>query len=375
MHRPSANRLGRQLSLRSLAKRMISKDVRYAIHATRTVATRDQLSLGYPLASSLRAWRHGFTVEHAMLYGLDRRDPREYLSDEARLYRCSRINPLPQVFDQKLLLRQLLRDLDVAQPEVVALVTQFGVQLDPLGTRGQYLTPAVFAEWLAADGGRFIVKPQNGMYGRGIGLVELDSGVLVVRQGHHTRPFRPGSDLPPNSLVERRAGQHAFWESLSPASVNTLRILTLWTPGDDEPFVARAIQRIGTRETLPTDNWDGGGLLAPVNLESGRLGFGRINRFRTKREDRPYSHHPDTDVQIEGAVLPGWKDILATTLRVTRELPAAYYVGWDVAVAEDGRPLFIEGNKNTGIRSLQLDAGLLADPRIRRFYEVTGVVR
>lgn len=358
----------------SRLRRLVGDDLFVQARALRRMASREELRLPYPLVAKLGAWRRGFTVENAVIYGLDRVDSRDYLSDYARVHRCNRINPVPALFDQKLLLRRVLADRGFAQPETVALVTRHGVVRDPVGDRPCHVPIERLERELVDAGGSYIVKPQDGMYGRGIARLEVRDGRLVRRLGTSERPFDVARDAPPNTLVERALTQHAFWDGLSPSSVNTLRILTLWTPGDPEPFIGKVVQRIGTVETLPTDNWDTGGLLSTVDTATGRLGAGRIHPFRSRREDRPYTHHPDTGARIEGAELPYWSSIVQTALAAARSLPMAYYVGWDVAVDPDGRAVFIEGNKNTGVRALQADRGLLTDPAVRRFYRTCGVV-
>ena len=47
---------------------------------------------------------------------------------------------------------------------------------------------------------------------------------------------------------------------------------------------------------------------------------------------------------------------------------------WDVLVASDGVPVIIDASGDSDINLLQVEGGLLADPRIRRFYEVTAGV-
>ncbi|HEU4630914.1 MAG TPA: sugar-transfer associated ATP-grasp domain-containing protein [Gemmatimonadaceae bacterium] len=371
---PRDGRAREPWTVRALLRRAFGPQLFAAARATWRLASWKELRLPYPLSFTLRAWARGFKVENAVLYDLDRVDAGEYVSDYARLYRCVHINPIPELFDQKLLLRRVLADHGFVQPETVALITRYGVLDDPLGPTVRQSTRRQLQDRLIAERGAYIVKPQNGTYGRGIARLEVREGRLVARRGRTVRPYDIVTDAPPDTLIERVVQQHEFWHGLSPSSVNTLRILTLWTPGDPAPFVARAVQRIGTEEGLPTDNWDTGGLLASVDLATGRLGAGRVHRFRSSRADRPYSHHPDTGAPIEGATLPFWPRILETTLAAARTLPLAYYIGWDIAVNATGEPVFIEGNRNTGVRALQLTRGLLADPPTRRFFEACGVV-
>jgi hypothetical protein len=338
------------------------------------MATPAERRAPLPYAFKLWAWRRGFKARHAAIYDRAGVEAGEYLSDYAQMYPCDRLNPIPALFDHKLLLRRLLADRGFAQPETPALVTDQGVVVDPLGEARQVGVAELEAR-LLADGGRFIVKPQDGRFGARIVMVETQGGALVMRQGRNTRPFAAARDMRPVSLVERAVEQHAFWQALSPYSLNTMRILTLWTPGDAEPFVARAVQRIGTEETFPTDNWSGGSVCARVDLTTGELGSGRISPDdKGARQDRPYTHHPDTGAPITGLVLPHWERIRAVALEAARALPYARYIGWDIAVDAAGTPVIIEGNHNTQVRMLQAHGGLLAEPAIRRFYEACGVL-
>ena len=339
-------------------------------------ARRDERAADLPLGYKLWAWRRGFESKNVAVYDRARIEAGDYIDDYTRLFRCVKINPFPALFDQKLLLRRILADQDFAQPETVALVTAHDVVLDPLGARGapRRIARAELEAFLVADGGRFIAKPENGTEGINIRLLETRDGRLVARRGATVRPYEAARDARPVTLVERALEQHEFWRGLSPFGANTMRVLTLWTPGDAEPFIARAAQRIGTEETFPTDNWSGGGVGIVVDLETGRMGTGRVNPYDSPFEDKPYTHHPRTGVAFTGLVLPHWDRIRETVLAAARALPEAYYVGWDIAVDQDGTPVIVEGNNNTGVKMLQSQSGLLTDPAIRRFYQRVGIV-
>jgi hypothetical protein len=177
-------------------------------------------------------------------------------------------------------------------------------------------------------------------------------------------------------LIERKLTQGAFWHSLFPDTVNTLRIQTLWTPGDSAPFVARAVQRIGTADTIPTDNWSGGGICAPVDLESGRLGEGRVHPLKAPPERRGYRFtvHPDSGGTITGAVIPEWERVVGVVLQAAASIPFNRMGGWDVLVDADQVPVILEANGNSDVNLLQVHGGLLAEPRIRHFYRTVGVI-
>jgi hypothetical protein len=109
-------------------------------------------------------------------------------------------------------------------------------------------------------------------------------------------------------------------------------------------------------------------------VPTGRMGIGRMHPLKGKRAETRFTHHPDTGVPIEGAVVPHWDRVCDTVLRAAKTLAVHRYVGWDVVVDTTGTPMIIEGNGNTDVNLLQVHGGLLTDPAVRRFYEKCGVV-
>jgi hypothetical protein len=234
------------------------------------------------------------------------------------------------------------------------------------------------------EGARWIIKPEDGLRGEGLFMLEFEHDAFQVQRGRTVQPFDIEKFLDGAAqnarrtagamLIERRLEQGAFWRGLFPDSANTLRLLTLWTPGEPGPFVARAVQRIGTADTVPTDNWSGGGISAPVDLARGTLGEGRMHPLKGKRAEQRFTHHPDTGAAIAGAVLPGWAEIMDTVLRAAASVPFNRMAGWDILVDAEGVPVILEANGNSDVNLLQVHGGLLSDPRVRQFYEAFGVV-
>ena len=332
----------------------------------------------FPLRHRLTSWVHGFSAQNAAMYertsrDFARGDRSAFLTDYARRYRCAGLNPERSHLDKKLVLRALLMTRGIAQPETVALIASGYAQLHPLSADARYVDGRELENWLIADGGRFVLKPNDGCRGRDVFLLEVRDGTLVCRRGRESRPFRP-ADCGPVSLIERFVEQGTFWRELCPFSANTMRVITMWTPGDAAPFLAWASQRIGTVDTAPTDNWSGGGVGAAIDLASGRLGLGHLHPLKYPRAQSTCTHHPSSGIRIEGAVIPHWDRVRETVLRAAASLPLNRYVGWDVLVDTRGTPVIIEGNANTDIGGLQVHGGLLADRRIRRFYERCGVI-
>jgi len=330
---------------------------------------RAPFSLGY----KLEWWRRGFRADSAAVYDFPRNDWRDYISDYTRAYRCVTINPAREFFDQKLMLRAFLLARGFPQAETIASIDRGAILMHPLGDAPRVVSGVELERWLIADGGRFVVKPEGSGRGKGIFLVESRDGALVRQRGRDVSPFRV-AECAPSTIIERMVEQGAFWRNLSPPSTNTLRLVTMWTPGEAAPFVGCAVQRMGTADTAPTDNWSGGGICAPVDLATGRLGVGRMHPLKGRPGEGRYATHPDSGAQIEGAVVPHWEQVRETVLRAAASLPTSRYVGWDVFVDEAGTSIIGEGSANTDVNLLQVHGGLLADPVVRRFYEKCGVV-
>jgi len=342
-----------------------------------------------PLRRKLEMWRRGFFAESAAIYDFPRNDPNEYLSDFQHFVRCGRINAWEGIYVRKLGLRSLLLAMGFRQAQTIAYVHQRQVLTDPFSEAASYISLDRLVQQLLQDstGRGFIIKPEDGWCGEDIVLLTSRGGNLFRRRGREEQVFdfdhyfraleqravRENRD-PSGVLIERRLEQGEFWRNLFPDSANTLRLLTLWTPGESAPFLARAVQRIGTADTVPTDNWSGGGISAPVDLASGRLGEGRMHPLKGKRSTQRFSHHPDTGAVIEGAVLPGWEGVKDVVLRAAASVPFNRMAGWDILVDAEGVPVILEANGNSDVNLLQVHGGLLAEPNIRRFYREVGVI-
>jgi Sugar-transfer associated ATP-grasp len=341
-----------------------------------------------PLRRKLAVWRRGFFAESAMLYDLPANNPGSYLTDYQHLTMGLRINGWEGLYNHKLGLRAFLLAKGMRQPETLAYLYEGQILIHPFTTQSGFVTPSDLADLLRQDGeaAEWIVKPEDGLRGEGLFTLRVRQHEFWIQRGREVQRFdleqflwRQQHRQRTNAgamLIERKLTQGAFWRSLFPETANTLRIQTLWTPGDAAPFVARAVQRIGTADTVPTDNWSGGGICAPVDLDSGRLGEGRVHPLKAppERRGRRFTVHPDTGGTITGAVVPGWERIVDVVLQAAASIPFNRMGGWDVLVDADQVPVILEANGNSDVNLLQVHGGLLAEPRIRNFYRTVGVL-
>lgn len=343
---------------------------------------------GLPLTRKLGMWRRGFFAESHLLYDLSRNDPADYLTDYQHLVRCSRVNAWNDFYTHKLVLRSFLLAIGLRQAETLALILNGRILIHPSSGTARYVKPAQMVELLRGYPGekQFIVKPEDGLCGEDIFLLSYRDGQFFRQRGRIVEPFdveaflvapRSGrrKGLPASGmLIEARLQQGPFWDRLFPGSANTMRVYTMWHPDEPAPFVARAVQRIGTADTVPTDNWSGGGISVPIDPVTGRLGVGRMHPLKGARDEDRYEQHPDTGAQLTGVTLPGWEKIKAAVLRAAGSLPFNRIGGWDVLMDASDTPVILEANGNGDVNLLQVHGGLLAEPRIRRFYQAFEVV-
>lgn len=178
-----------------------------------------------------------------------------------------------------------------------------------------------------------IVKPIDGCCGRNVRKVTREE-VLA----------RPESFS--GLLLEERIHQHSRVNSLHPDSVNTVRIVTIRKDG--LTHIICAYLRIGNGGEV--DNFNHGGMTAPVELTTGRVTAPAVNK-----EKEVFSSHPLTGVTIEGFLLPDWEMALDLVREAAEVVPGMGYIGWDVAFSEDG-PLIVEENNFPGHDIYQLPA-------------------
>lgn len=163
-------------------------------------------------------------------------------------------------------------------------------------------------------------------------------------------------------LIEDLIVQHPSLAKLYPDAVNTFRVVTVARSG--VPGVVCAFIRIGSGGRF-VDNFNSGGMAAPVNVGTGVIEFAAVDKG-----GRCYEVHPATGCPIPGYRLPYWRESIEMCLEAARVVPQLGYVGWDVAVSEDG-PQLIEGNHFPGHDILQMPphvpdkVGML--PRFRAF--------
>ena len=142
-------------------------------------------------------------------------------------------------------------------------------------------------------------------------------------------------------IVEGKLIQHEALASFHPASVNSIRIVTVYDDKADIVHFMFAKLRMGNNGSY-LDNTHAGGISGNIDIETGIINTPGYN-VETLEE---YIFHPFTGKKIIGFEMPFWKECKAFVEEVARVTPEVRYVGWDVVLLQDGQFALIEANDN-----------------------------
>lgn len=148
-------------------------------------------------------------------------------------------------------------------------------------------------------------------------------------------------------IIEGVLEQAKALSIINPSSVNTIRIATM-IDGNGIIHVPCASLRIG-RKGKNVDNFCAGGLVASIDMETGRISSEAFDKYANS-----YKLHPDTKIKFMNYQLPYWDDIISTVKEAAKRVPKCRYIGWDVAIRNDGKICLIEGNTRAEARLFQI---------------------
>lgn len=290
----------------------------------------------------------GFTADQWKLYDFKHNDRHEYLS-EFDWYRSRYINePFDFVCNNKIASAEILKQY-VRVPESYMIKNK--------GRLSSFDSVAMEYEDaydLLKEKGQLFFKP----YGKGKG-----TGVVIMTYDYEKDT--PCIDLKPITKEEflnhlkkhddwflsEAMKQHEYLDKIYDQTVNTIRFITLKDPKTGLFKVFFAVQRIGTKETIPVDNGSRGGLVANIDLETGTLSEARCLWNRNV-----YKVHPDSGAPIEGVKIPGWTKLKEDMINLANHLPYMNFIAWDILITPEGHCI-IEANTSSGVNIIQLWGG------------------
>lgn len=293
---------------------------------------------------------NGVTVAHYLETGLYRRE----LTWQQK---CTFVGPLrytklliaitPRryryIVRNKLVTHSLFMTFGIPTPRFYGVVAPSDTALaDPLLLR----SPAELLALLnRVQTDRVCFKLIDGLRGVGFYKVTIDSrdGIPIARTEPDGREMpldefwgtclRPGNFL--GYFCQEVVEPHPFFARFNPSSLNTFRTWMARDENGDWDMVL-AILRIGLGDSA-VDNVMQMGIAVRVDVASGRLSVG----LQKTIERVSHTHHPTTNVRIQGETVPMWDDIKALCHDVATRFPFFDFLAVDVAVGANG-PLVME---------------------------------
>ncbi len=196
---------------------------------------------------------------------------------------------------------------------------------------------------------KIVAKPVDASCGNGV----------VIPQGEELKdPAALYARLKANGqvLVEDFVVQHHKIQELYGGSVNTIRMVTI------KGHLVFAAIRVGNGKFV--DNLNSGGMTTVVDLNTGVIRKPALDKALNL-----YEKHPISGVSFLGFEIPFFPQCVQLVEQAALEVPQMGYIGWDVAITEEG-PLLIEANQFPGHDIYQfqphLDNGIGLKPAFDR---------
>lgn len=288
----------------------------------------------------------GFMVDQVALYNLNKKNRKEYLS-EFDWYKSRYINePYNFILNNKIVCADLLKQY-INVPQTL-YIKKGGVLYTCLNEESSYENIVKVLK----EKKKMYIKPINIGKGIGVNRISYDNNEICLDfKQISEKDFIKFLQNRDNWFISECAEQNQILNKIYDKTSNTIRLITIRNPKNNKCEVLYAVQRIGTKETIPVDNGSRGGLVAKIDIDTGIL-----SSAKSIQKNVDYTHHPDSNNPIEGVKIENWQGVKNTFTNLMEKFPYLYFVAWDVLLTEKG-PTVIEANTSSGVNIIQLWGG------------------
>lgn len=180
-------------------------------------------------------------------------------------------------------------------------------------------------ELLCKNSEMVIIKPELGSGGKGISFTsskEIDL-VKLLNTG--------------NYVIQPVFEQHENLMNVHPESLNTFRVFTYITDEGDVD-VKFTYLKFGVGG-VKVDNGSTGGGFCFVN-KMGEL----ENQYYNIAFEKCGEIHPDSNLSMSQIIIPNLSGVIDSCITAHQKFPYVKFIGWDVAIGVDTKPVLIEWN-------------------------------
>ncbi|MCQ2285516.1 MAG: hypothetical protein MJZ76_01410 [Bacteroidales bacterium] len=179
-----------------------------------------------------------------------------------------------------------------------------------------------------------IIKPSRSTRGQGVKVLSVHEGTTNIAEKTLEQVFE---DYDKDFLIQEMVKQHPAMAALNPTSLNTIRLLTYRS--GEEILLLYAVIRIG-RKNQVIDNESAGGISARIEPD------GKLAKYAYGAPGQDQLEKSDAGIVLEGYQIPEFQKVIDTVKQLHFRLPYFNIAAWDMAITEDGEPIFIEWNAN-----------------------------
>ena len=306
----------------------------------------------------------GFMADQIALYNLNNKNRHEYLS-EFDWYKSRYINePYNFILNNKLVCADLLKNY-------TNIPTTFYIKRNKvINTYDTDLDCSVEGMInVLKQQESLIIKPINFGKGNGVEKLEYHDNIFYIdgkeKNENEMRKYFLTRD---NYFISQYIKQSKELNEIYDKTSNTIRLITVRNPETNRCEVLFAVQRIGTKETIPVDNGSRGGLVSKIDLETGELSEAKsIQRIVN------FENHPDTGNAIKGVKIKDWENIKKHYVELMERCPYLYFIAWDILLTDEG-PYLIEANTSSGVNIIQI-WGPQRNNILGKFYKYHKVIK
>jgi len=205
----------------------------------------------------------------------------------------------------------------------------------------------------ALPGADLFVKPLDGCGGKGAERWDHRSGLYYRENAKLSRAQlvdrlkRRSRERP--LLIQPRVTNHPAMRALSNGALCTMRLLTCLNERQ-APEIVGAVCRMAVGDNRTVDNLHAGGIASRIDLDRGELS--KATDLGLSARIGWLDVHPDTRAIITGRPVPQWDAVRALALRAHTAFAHHIFVGWDIALLEDG-PCLVEANGGPDVDIMQ----------------------
>lgn len=318
------------------------------------------------LGQKLWAYRRGFRSSKIIMYGLNEDNYGQYMSG-LDFHRMRSVNGYYRRWiDDKLTMKYVLHAFDEHLPAYYYLLEEGKhLRISKLpDCPVRYGTEANDIIGLLESQGSLAVKLLAGSLGVGFYKLGYENGCYLVNE----KPVDRGqlaallSGLRSYIITEYLTG-HSELGAICGYRANSVRVMTMKQVGTPTLIVG-ALMRFATEESGTVDNISAGGVVALVDIDTGRFFNGR-RLAGDEWQECPI--HPDTGIALDGYV-PSWKQIKETVTAICNYLPELVWLGFDIMVLDHGYKV-IEINSQPGIALHNYYQPIYADQECRHRFK------